>query len=122
MESILSVIMSCLKSSPSFRISLVGVGLRAVGFTLHISRYCGFCACVSGEGVGDMVMVCVCVCVCVCIMGTEEVQTFLDAMILHFVDRNFPSCILQMVVINSWSHDLIDQSVAHLHTWGCTQE
>ncbi len=35
--------MSCLRSSPSLTMSLVGVWVSAVGSMLYISSHCGFC-------------------------------------------------------------------------------
>ena len=42
-ENILSVIMSCLRSSPNFRMSRVGVCCSAVESMFDISSHCGFC-------------------------------------------------------------------------------
>ena len=42
-ENILSVIMSCLRSSPNFRMRRVGVCCSAVESMFDISSHCGFC-------------------------------------------------------------------------------
>ena len=46
-ENILRVIISCLRSSPSFRMSRMGLCLRALGWMLYISSHIGLCMCVQ---------------------------------------------------------------------------